>query len=431
MFELRKRPAQPRRKAMAGTNWQETRWAARSPRSSRCRTAWRIARMMGLPPEMGLFTSILTAPVTSLLGRNPVLIGGTAKRDGSVHRRRGSDPRDGGSGQGLPRGVGFHDDLLHVAAGPLRGESAARGCLGFFVRRGCHDGDSSTSNDARSAVATRKLRRKFVARASSSHEDSAADALGAIGAWLDCGGRRGCRGAAMAAITGAFARRCAGRRRRSVLGWRERVLGAVSLSLPEFAGFTWGPADMSEILPSALGLAFVASVNILITSRVVEHFQGRHRPLRGADADAELGAYGIANLCAGVFGCPLSVGIPARSLANLRCGGTTRLSNLLHAVFLLALASFCAGLIADSAGGPGRGDSLRGAGATGMEHMAKASADAQGRCACVSLDGGRGAFDQRRRRGGHRLLLLCGAPSCAQAHTVRECAVIGARNVDS
>ena len=120
----------------------------------------------------------------------------------------------------------------------------------------------------------------------------------------------------------------------------------MSLSLPSFAGFTWGPADVTEVLPAALGLAFVASVNILITSRVVEHFQGRHRPLRAADADAELGAYGIANLCAGVFGAPLSVGIPARSLANLRCGGTTRLSNLLHAVFLLMLAGFGAGLIA-------------------------------------------------------------------------------------
>ena len=30
----------------------------------------------------------------------------------------------------------------------------------------------------------------------------------------------------------------------------------------------------------------------------------------------------------------MSVGIPARSLANVRCGGTTRVSNLLHAVFL-------------------------------------------------------------------------------------------------
>src|SRR5690349_1307374 len=37
-----------------------------------------LARLMGLPAELGLFTSILTAPVTALFGRNPVLIGGTA-----------------------------------------------------------------------------------------------------------------------------------------------------------------------------------------------------------------------------------------------------------------------------------------------------------------------------------------------------------------
>src|SRR4051794_21284330 len=37
-----------------------------------------MARLMGLPPALGLFTSIATGPVTALLGRNPVLIGGTA-----------------------------------------------------------------------------------------------------------------------------------------------------------------------------------------------------------------------------------------------------------------------------------------------------------------------------------------------------------------
>src|SRR5271156_1886126 len=37
-----------------------------------------LARLMGLPPELGLFTSIVSAPITALLGRNPVLIGGTA-----------------------------------------------------------------------------------------------------------------------------------------------------------------------------------------------------------------------------------------------------------------------------------------------------------------------------------------------------------------
>ena len=75
---------------------------------------------------------------------------------------------------------------------------------------------------------------------------------------------------------------------------------------------------------SALALAFVTSVNLLITSRVVEHFRGRRKHLKPTDADSELGAYGIANVCAGMFGAPMSVGIPARSLANVRCGGTTR-----------------------------------------------------------------------------------------------------------
>src|SRR3977135_1035366 len=37
-----------------------------------------MASLMGLPPLLGIFTSILTAPILALLGRNPVLIGGTA-----------------------------------------------------------------------------------------------------------------------------------------------------------------------------------------------------------------------------------------------------------------------------------------------------------------------------------------------------------------
>src|SRR5579862_7670326 len=37
-----------------------------------------MASMMGLPPVLGLVTSIVSAPITAVLGRNPVLIGGTA-----------------------------------------------------------------------------------------------------------------------------------------------------------------------------------------------------------------------------------------------------------------------------------------------------------------------------------------------------------------
>jgi hypothetical protein len=68
--------------------------------------------------------------------------------------------------------------------------------------------------------------------------------------------------------------------------------------------------------------------------------------MKFADADAELGAYGIANIVAAMFAAPLSVGIPARSLAVVRCGGTTRLANILHAVFLLGFLWLGAGFVA-------------------------------------------------------------------------------------
>ena len=44
---------------------------------------------------------------------------------------------------------------------------------------------------------------------------------------------------------------------------------------------------MVSVIPAAFGLAFVSSVNILITSRIVEHFRGRHKQLKLADADTE------------------------------------------------------------------------------------------------------------------------------------------------
>jgi SulP family sulfate permease len=131
-----------------------------------------------------------------------------------------------------------------------------------------------------------------------------------------------------------------------LFGFHEREVGFVRSSPPPFAGFAWSPRDVLSVLPSAFALAFVSSVNILITSRVVEHFRGRHQRMKASDADAELGAYGMANILAGMFAAPPSVGIPARSLAVVRCGGTTPVANLLHAIFLGAILWMGAGFVA-------------------------------------------------------------------------------------
>jgi SulP family sulfate permease len=305
-----------------------------------------LARLMGLAPELGLFTSILTAPITALLGRNPVLIGGTASATVpfiTVAVRA--------------QGIGGSAKVCLAAAIFMMIFCVLR--LGRHVARVPHAVVSGFSCGVGAMMVILQLRTLLGLPASPG--DSSASPIGQLASVLSSVGQTRWVPLLLGMIVVAGAVATARRWPRSpspligvalavaaaaLLGWRERPLGAVSLEWPSFVGFTWEPTDVLEVLPAALGLAFVASVNILITSKVVEHFQGRHRHLRAVDADGELGAYGIANLCAGVFGAPMSVGIPARSLANVRCGGTTRLSNLLHGVILLGLLRFGSGLIA-------------------------------------------------------------------------------------
>ena len=305
-----------------------------------------LARLMGLPPELGLFTSIVTAPITSLLGRNPVLIGGTASATvpfiAAAVRAQGV----GGAAK-----VCLAASVFMMIFCVLR--------LGRHVAKVPHAVVSGFSCGVGAMMVILQLRTLLGLPASPS--GASASPLGQLVQVLSNVGHTRWEPLLLGSIVVAGAIVAARRWPRSpaallgvglaiavgyLLGWHERLLGDVALKLPPFAGFTWTPNDITDVLPSALGLAFVTSVNILITSRVVEHFQGRHRPVCAADADGELGAYGIANLCAGVFGAPMSVGIPARSLANVRCGGTTRLSNFLHAVFLLILVGFGSGVIA-------------------------------------------------------------------------------------
>ena len=83
------------------------------------------------------------------LGRNPVLIGGTASHR-AVHRGGRACQGVGGAAKVCLR-RGLHDDLLRPPAGPARGQGAARGRLGLLVRCRCHDGDPPAPHAARPA----------------------------------------------------------------------------------------------------------------------------------------------------------------------------------------------------------------------------------------------------------------------------------------
>ena len=299
-----------------------------------------MAKLMGLPASLGIFTSVLTAPATAFLGRNPVLIGGTASATvpfiaAAVHSQ----------------GIEGAAKVCLAASGFLLTFWALK--LGRYIVKVPHAVVSGFSCGVGAMMIMLQLRTLLGLPSSPSAASSAPikQAIDALSTLREARWEPLALGAIVMAVAALTARRWP----RSpaalggvilaaaaawLFGWSDRTVGAVSAEFPRLVRLSWGVRDFTEIVPSALGLAFVTSVNVLITSRVVDHFRGRHRARSGRDADLELGAYGVANVCAGVFGAPMSVGIPARSLANVRCGGTTRLSNLLHALILLTLVRF-------------------------------------------------------------------------------------------
>jgi MFS superfamily sulfate permease-like transporter len=302
-----------------------------------------MAALMGLPPILGVITSICTAPITALLGRNPVLIGGTASATvpfiAAAVRAQGI----GGAAK-----VSIVASVLMMAFCVMR--------LGRYAAKVPASVVAGFSAGIGAIMVISQLHVLFGVAAP--HGDNSLVQLMTVLQELT-NGRWGpiILGGTVIGIS-ALVMRWSPRLPAPLIGValaglvammfriHEPEVGALHLSLPPFVGFSWTPQDVIKVLPTGLTLAFVASINLLLTSRAVEHFRGRHKHLRGSDADAELGAYGIANLAAGIFGAPMSVGIPARSVANVRCGGTTRVSNLLHAAFLFALVELGSGMLA-------------------------------------------------------------------------------------
>ena len=295
-----------------------------------------MANMMGLPPVLGLFTSISTAPITALLGRNPVLIGGTASATVPFIAAAVHTQGIGGAAKVCMAASVFllifcvlrlGQHIQRVPQAVVTGFSCGVGAMMFLSQLGVMLGVQAvvdrTSNNT--------LYQTWQVLSQAAHLQPNASIISAVViiiALLSTALVPKAPAPLIGVVTAVLIA--------NAFGLHQKEIGRLPLGLPKFAGFSWTPADVLHLIPAAFGLAFVSAVNILITSRVVEHFRKRHQPLRRSDADSELGAYGVANMVAGIFAAPMSVGIPARSLASVRCGGTTRMSNIFHALFIFA-----------------------------------------------------------------------------------------------
>ena len=92
----------------------------------------------------------------------------------------------------------------------------------------------------------------------------------------------------------------------------------------------------TEILAEALGLAFIASVETLLSASAVDQLHTGPR----TRYNRELLAQGIGNVVCGVIGSLPMTGVIVRSSANVEAGAKTRASAILHGLWLLMFVSF-------------------------------------------------------------------------------------------
>ena len=120
--------------------------------------------------------------------------------------------------------------------------------------------------------------------------------------------------------------------------------GALPSGLPSPSIPHVSVARISELLPSAFVIAFLAAVESLLSAIVADRMiGGSHR------SGAELVAQGVANIAAPLFGGLPATGAIARTATNVRAGGRTPIAGIVHASVILLFslgAAWLAGYLA-------------------------------------------------------------------------------------
>jgi SulP family sulfate permease len=117
------------------------------------------------------------------------------------------------------------------------------------------------------------------------------------------------------------------------------VLGSIPTGLPEFIMPSLSNDTVLIVFEAALILAILGAIDSLLTSLVADNMtRTRHRSNR------ELIGQGVGNVAAGFFGGIPGAGATMRTVVNIRTGGVTKISGMLHSLLLLAVVLILAPL---------------------------------------------------------------------------------------
>ncbi len=110
------------------------------------------------------------------------------------------------------------------------------------------------------------------------------------------------------------------------------ILGEIPRGFPMPHLPTFALENLEKIFFSALMLAMLGSIDSLLTSLIADNVTQTHH-----DSDQELIGQGIGNLFAGFMGAIPGAGATMRTMTNVRAGGKTNLSGIIHSLILLAV----------------------------------------------------------------------------------------------
>jgi SulP family sulfate permease len=110
------------------------------------------------------------------------------------------------------------------------------------------------------------------------------------------------------------------------------ILGAIPTGFPEIRMPHFRADVIVDVIGTALVLALLGTLDSLLTSLVADSMTGTFH-----QSNRELIGQGIGNTLAGLFGGIPGAGATMRTVVNIRTGGTTPLSGMIHALILLAI----------------------------------------------------------------------------------------------
>ncbi len=113
--------------------------------------------------------------------------------------------------------------------------------------------------------------------------------------------------------------------------------GSIPQGLPAFAlpEFSW--ATVKQLLIPTVTIALLGAVESLLCARVADNLAEGQPGHRKHDPNQELMAQGVANVVTPLFGGIPATGTIARTVTNVRAGGLTPVSGIVHAATLLAV----------------------------------------------------------------------------------------------